>query len=347
MAPPTVRKFTFDVRFDEPTPSERQPVLSELLISEPPPEPEPELPPEPEEPPPVVFSQEELEFAREEAYVAGHAAALQEAAASVEQFVAEALNRCAESMTALASKTDPLADAATSAAIQVVHTICRKLLPHTADDYAIREITSLVQFLLPDLIGQPRILIHTSPKMVDLLRKRLTETISKTGFEGRMVLLGDSVMLPTDARVEWADGGAERNMAKALDEIDALMQRNIPLFQQGQALEPGHLSHSGEADTITKTIEDIWPDIDPAKWYTPPDKPVTTVSIQQETHPEQENMMSEAPEQATLVEPKPVQSEAIISENTNTGEDAEIMKASEITQQAADADPTEDLKPEA
>lgn len=345
MAPPTVRKFTFDVRFDEPTPSERQPVLSELLISEPPPEPEPELPPEPEEPPPVVFSQEELEFAREEAYVAGHAAALQEAAASVEQFVAEALNRCAESMTVLASKTDPLADAATSAAIQVVHTICRKLLPHTADDYAIREITSLVQSLLPDLIGQPRILIHTSPKMVDLLRKRLTETISKTGFEGRMVLLGDSVMLPTDARVEWADGGAERNMAKALDEIDALMQRNIPLFQQGQALEPGHLSHNnGETDTIPKTVEDIWPDIDPANWYTPPEKHAETVMPQQESHPEQ---TSEDSEQTALAEPDPVPSEVIISENINTGEDADIPQADEITQHGADTDPAEDLKPNA
>ncbi|NKD85041.1 hypothetical protein HEQ63_02410 [Haematospirillum jordaniae] len=339
MAPPTVRKFTFDVRFDEPTPSERQPVLSELLISEPPPEPEPELPPEPEEPPPIVFSQEELEFAREEAYVAGHAAALQEAAASVEQFVAEALNRCAESMTVLASKTDPLADAATSAAIQVVHTICRKLLPHTADDYAIREITSLVQSLLPDLIGQPRILIHTSPKMVDLLRKRLTETISKTGFEGRMVLLGDSSMLPTDARVEWADGGAERNMAQALDEIDALVQRNIPPFQQGQALEPGHLSHSEETDTVKRTVEDIWPDIDPANWYTPPSKHAETALVQQASR--------EASEQIALAEPETMQPEIIVSENTNTGENADILQADEITQHAADVDPTEDLKPDA
>ncbi|NKD77142.1 hypothetical protein HEQ60_05130 [Haematospirillum sp. H1815] len=346
MAPPTVRKFTFDVRFDEPTPSERQPVLSELLISEPPPEPEPELPPEPEEPPPVVFSQEELEFAREEAYVAGHAAALQEAAASVEQFVAEALNRCAESMTALANKTDPLADAATSAAVQVVHTICQKLLPHTADDYAIREIASLVQSLLPDLIGQPRILIHTSPKMVDLLRKRLTETINKTGFEGRMVLLGDSSMLPADARVEWADGGAERNMARALDEINALVQRNIPLFQQGKTLEPGHLSHSGETDTVTRTVEDIWPDVDPANWYTPPSKHAETVLVQQASHPEPEQT-SEASEQTALAEPEPMPSEVITNENINTGEDTEILQADEITQHAADADPAEDLKPDA
>lgn len=266
MAPPTVRKFTFDVRFDEPDPSERQPVLADLLVSEapPPPIPDPE-PPVPEEPPPVVFSEEELEFAREEAYVAGHATALQEAAASTERFIADALTHCAESISELSGNTEPIADAATATAIQVVHEICRKLLPHTADDYAIREIVALVRSLLPELSGQLRILVHANPHMVDVLRKRLAETIAKTGFEGRITLVGDPDLLPADTRVEWADGGAERSMTRVLDEIDALVERNIPLFKRGESLVPGHVT----LKTPPQEIEDIWPDIDPKNWYTP------------------------------------------------------------------------------
>lgn len=270
MAPPTVRKFTFDVRFDEPDPSERQPVLADLLVSEapPPPVPDPE-PPVPEEPPPVVFSEEELEFAREEAYVAGHAAALQESAASMERFIADALKHCAESIGDLSGNTEPIADAATATAIQVVHEICRKLLPHTADDYAIREIVALVRSLLPELSEQSRILVHANPHMVDILRKRLAETITKTGFEGRITLVGDPDLLPADTRIEWADGGAERNMTRMLDEIDTLVERNIPLFKRGKSLVPGHVTLN-TPETPPREIEDIWPDIDPENWYTPP-----------------------------------------------------------------------------
>ena len=282
VAKPAARKFTFDVYFDEledPTP---QPTLADLLVTEKAntsgkepvqEEPVPEEPPEPEAPPQVIYSEEDYNQAKEEAYVAGHAAALQETAESMDRLIAVALEACAESLKTLFVKAETLSDESTSLVAQVTQEICKKLLPHTADEYVTTEITSMVQSLLPELLGQSRVIVKTNPHTAEKLEGHLKAVADKIGFEGRLVVIDDSSILPTDVFVEWSDGGAERNTKQLWSEIDALIERNIPLFQRCDALDSGTFSlqaKQGGEGHGDHSVEDIWPDIDIRAWYTPP-----------------------------------------------------------------------------
>src|SRR3546814_7302027 len=48
---------------------------------------------------------------------------------------------------------------------------------------------------------------------------------SRSGFEGKLVFLADERLKTGDLRVEWADGGAERNQKALWQEIDAVIAR--------------------------------------------------------------------------------------------------------------------------
>lgn len=269
----SVRKFTFDLRFDEDdgngAPAARRP---ERTIAAPPPPPPPPPPPEPEpvEPagPPLIYSEEDMEVAREEAYVAGHMRALEEAQAATEQAMASAMMACRDSlgglMPVITASTDQLAELAS----QVAAEICRKLLPHTSEKYAIQEICALVRSLMPNLTGQPRLLVRVHPDLINGLREPLDNIALRSGFEGKVVILEGENMALSDARVEWPDGGAERNTTRLWGEIDELIERNIPHFTRDEALE---LPDDGQNKASSMRDEPSpWPGMDDQALWSPP-----------------------------------------------------------------------------
>jgi flagellar assembly protein FliH len=47
------------------------------------------------------------------------------------------------------------------------------------------------------------------------------------GFDGKLVLLGDDEMALTDCRVDWPDGGTERNLDRLWRDIDDAIARTL------------------------------------------------------------------------------------------------------------------------
>ena len=236
-----------------------------------------------------MYSEDDYNQAKEEAYVAGHAAALQETAESMDRLIAVALEACAESLKTLFAKAETLGDESASLVAQITQEICKKLLPHTADDYVIPEITSMICSLLPELLGQSRIVVKASPHIAEKLEGRLKAIADKISFEGRLVVIDDSSVLPTDVLVEWSDGGAERNTTQLWSKIDALVERNIPLFQRCNTLDSGTFSLQAEQDGDNSgdhSIEDIWPDIDARAWYTPPGSRDSSAPVSEPASPD-------------------------------------------------------------
>jgi flagellar assembly protein FliH len=52
------------------------------------------------------------------------------------------------------------------------------------------------------------------------------------GYAGRIVVVTDAGLLATDARIEWANGGVERNVADVWKEIEDAIERYL-------AMQPG------------------------------------------------------------------------------------------------------------
>lgn len=255
------RKFTFDINFDDPLEDFMRAGDSDAstILDEPEIEPEPVIEDIIEESPPETFyTEEDLQLARDEAYVTGHTDALSEAGAASQRAAAEAMGSIVSHLAGLAPQIAKSTAEISQLATHVAMEVCRTLLPNSAEDYAASEIAALVESLIPELTREPRLTVRVHSKLVEILRPRIDAAAHQAGFEGRIVVLEDPRMQASDARVEWADGGAERNTSRLWADIEALLNRNVPRFARGEALE----LQEPEAEPA-----DLWPAIDAAAHY--------------------------------------------------------------------------------
>lgn len=240
MATP-MRKFLFDRSFDPETlEAERLQRLEEerrrreaeeaaLYGGQPEPEPEPEP-----EPPAPTFSEEELDAARraafEEGRQAGEAAALQ----SKEEAMLALMKGVAAETADITRRQDKANAELGDTAVQVALAVCAKMLPRMMARHGGDEIEDLIRHCLADLMEEPRVVIRVADDMLDDLHERSTRLKAETGFPGTFVLLADSDLATGDARVEWADGGAERLAGQVWRDVEQAIAR----VQAGELTTP-------------------------------------------------------------------------------------------------------------
>ncbi len=186
-------------------------------------EPEVDLPP----PPAPLFSVEELEDARKNAYEEGYAKALEESNASVERQTAEAVSQISRDLGDLAAVFESDRELRLKESLRLAGTLVGKLFPGLSRQEGMREIETLLSECLQQLQEEPRLVIRSAVDHIDLLRERCDVLSSKTGFEGRFVILGEEEYGPSDVTLGWADGGAERNLTRQWHEIESLIERSL------------------------------------------------------------------------------------------------------------------------
>lgn len=177
----------------------------------------------PEAPPPPMFSEAEMQgacdMARKQGEEAGVARGKAEAVAAHDKQVAGALTAIGQQMAAIAKATAAEA-AAAGKSVDLALAIVRKLFPALAARDGIAEIEAILTQCLASLKQEPRLVAYVGTAQLDALQARLTELTAASGFEGRVVLIGDDKMAESDCRVEWADGGVERDSAQILRAVE-------------------------------------------------------------------------------------------------------------------------------
>lgn len=198
----TAKKYLFDVSFDEA-----------------------ELPPDPVSPPPETFSRGDVETAHEAGYAEGRAAGEAEVKEAVATRAAAALEAIGAALPALIAARDAQAAEIERSAIAALRGIIAKALPAYAAREPLAEIEALASKCLIEAIDEPRIVVRVADAVYEEVRGRLDAIAATSGYAGRIVLLADDDLADGDARIEWADGGAERRLAEQLDEVDAALAR--------------------------------------------------------------------------------------------------------------------------
>ena len=247
----TIRKFLFDESFDPDDIRRRKDAelvrqAAEAAAAEAATVVTPE-PVVPEEPPEPTFSEAELEAARKAARAEGEAAGQQKAQQAVEAKLATAVAQIQPELSRLVEE-QKLSDAAlTEHAAQVGITVCRQLFPDLARKRGMAEVEAVIKDCLTDMIDEPRLVIRVNDDLLDAMRGRLSALSSETGFGGAVVLMADPNLGPSDCRVDWADGGAERVADQLWTQVDRAIARFLEYPQLAPAEPDASLSGSGPA----------------------------------------------------------------------------------------------------
>jgi len=212
-----LQKYLFDLDFGSPriAPVDMAAHVEDEMMVE-----EEEAPP----PPPPTFSEEELVLAREQAFEQGRQTGLQEAAQSLEQMVGMAMATAAHHLQAIgaaqAAETETLAQEAAAVAVSIV----RKLHPEFARRYGVQEIESAVRDCLTHLDRLPKVTIKVTPALLEAVKEKAKGLAAQVHFDGKLAVVGDAALDLGDCRVEWGDGGAERDQSRVWAQIDQAVE---------------------------------------------------------------------------------------------------------------------------
>lgn len=185
------------------------------------------------------FTLADMEKARAEGFEAGHAAGAATERASIEHAAANALARIDTGLSMLMTELTAAKERLERESLETVLQIARKLMPHYVKMHGIAEIEGIVRDCLNAVYEEPRIVIRARETILAHLNDRLDALLGSSGFNGKVVMFADPALPEDHCRVEWADGGAERDISRLWREIE----ENISRFLDH---EPGHTPTSGE-----------------------------------------------------------------------------------------------------
>jgi len=96
----------------------------------------------------------------------------------------------------------------------------RKLAANLIARFPLGEIRALIGECLSSLESVPHLVIRCHPDLAKAIEVETTKHMSTSGFDGRLIIMGEPDILLGDARLEWVNGGLVRDMAKISNQID-------------------------------------------------------------------------------------------------------------------------------
>ncbi|MTI08564.1 FliH/SctL family protein [Curvivirga aplysinae] len=220
-------------------------------------------------PPPPTFSEEELAAAKAEAWNEGHTAGHSEALGQIEQQTLTALQTMTGYMAVLQDRQALANESQAAALARIASDMVRKLMPIYASEHGVEEIKNLVYSSLAPLETKGRINITLPEGLHSTIQEQLGKVAQEAGFEGKLMYHPDAKLGPSDVRVDWGRGSAERNVGTALQEMEKIVEQflenhlNAEEVEAELTVEPGNEDRQNMAETPTTSVPEQSEPVEP------------------------------------------------------------------------------------
>jgi flagellar assembly protein FliH len=150
-------------------------------------------------------------------------------------------------------------------AVDVAVAVARKLAPALIAREPFAEISALASDCFRQLIAAPHIAVRVNDALYAEAKEKLDDIVRARSFEGRLVVLAEPDIAPGDCRIEWADGGINRDSAAADAAISAAVTGYVKARggiasayepRRGCADAPATPRHHPSADELLTLTED-------------------------------------------------------------------------------------------
>ena len=217
-------------------PEPEPPRTEEPPSSPPPPEPEQKEPVKVAPPPPApvipAFSEKQIEEMKKKAWEEGRLngleegreAAWQEAMVSIEKQNSDTLSAIDASLKRIFKNLEESSQTAFTAAMDLALAVCQKAVPTLCEANASAEIRSLLEKNLHFLTDEPKISLRLNPFLADKIKPVLADLIKKESYGGKIVVVRDDSLPVGDCRIEWKNGGLEKNTQDVLNHTEELLK---------------------------------------------------------------------------------------------------------------------------
>ena len=214
-----------------------------------------------------VFSEAEVMAARAEAQQIGFEAGVSQTRREIEFTATNALQAIADRLPAMAGRHEQAMLLVKEESARLAYIVAAKLAPALIGAAPEAEIENLLGGCLSTMLEEPRLVIRLPEPLMEHLPAALEQVAAQSGYAGKLVIIGEPSLSGGDCRIEWADGGAERDMKTLLAKVDAAIERYCAgVHDQAERLD----SAADAADAAEQAAPDVeapsgfaeepWPD---------------------------------------------------------------------------------------
>jgi flagellar assembly protein FliH len=177
----------------------------------------------------IPLAEHALKLAEAEtaAHRRGYAEAQTDAKIETDRCMADAMDRIATNLTEANKVLKSIETRLECEAVEVAVAVARKLAPALIAREPFAEISALASGCFRELVSTPHIAVRVNDALYASAREKLEDIASANHFQGRLVVLAESDIAIGDCRIEWADGGVNRDSAAADAAISAAVTSYI------------------------------------------------------------------------------------------------------------------------
>ena len=103
----------------------------------------------------------------------------------------------------------------------------KKIAPAALAALPAGDVEAALREAMHQAIGEPRLTLRAAPAVIAAIENRVEAIAQEEGYDGRVMLAGDSAISGADCRIEWRGGGSERSEAAIEAALDALIERRF------------------------------------------------------------------------------------------------------------------------
>jgi flagellar assembly protein FliH len=157
----------------------------------------------------------------------GYAEAQADAKVEFDRRMADAMERIAANLAEANNTLKAIETRLECEAVEVAVAVAKKLSPALLAREPFAEISALASECFRELVTAPHVAVRVNDALYAEAREKLEDIVRAKSFQGRLVVLAEPDIAVGDCRVEWADGGINRNAATAEAVIDAAVTNYI------------------------------------------------------------------------------------------------------------------------
>jgi flagellar assembly protein FliH len=161
------------------------------------------------------------------AYRNGFAAGQTQAQGEIAQQTASALAVIADGLDRIHRALAGIEARLETEAVEVAVAVAGKLAPELIAREPFAEISALATECFRHLVKTPHVSVRISTELYTEAKDKLEEIAQARGFEGRLVVQPDAALATGDCRIEWSEGGVNRDRAATLAAIDEVVARYV------------------------------------------------------------------------------------------------------------------------
>jgi flagellar assembly protein FliH len=168
----------------------------------------------------------------------GYAQGQSDAQVEVNRRIAATLDTIGKNIAAASAALMAIEARLECEAVEVAVAVARKLAPTLIAREPFAEISALASDCFHQLIAAPHIVVRVNDAVYATAKDKLEEIARACTFEGRLVVLAEPDIAAGDCRIEWADGGINRDIAGAEAAIGEAVDAYIGARRSLAGLEP-------------------------------------------------------------------------------------------------------------